>query len=53
VALGLSYHQIDDYLEGLDVAPDVAERIESIYRATRHKRALPVTPDDDWWHSNT
>jgi NAD+ synthase len=52
VALGLSYHQIDDYLEGLDVAPDVAAKIESIYRATRHKRALPVTPHDDWWHSN-
>jgi len=48
-ALGLSYHQIDDYLEGADVAPDVAARIESIYQATRHKRALPVTPLDDWW----
>ena len=37
----------------VDVAPDVAAKIESIYRATRHKRALPVTPLDDWWHSNT
>jgi NAD+ synthase len=53
VALGLSYHQIDDYLEGVDVAPDVATKIESIYRATRHKRALPVTPLDDWWSANT
>jgi len=49
VALGLTYHQIDDYLEGAEVAPDVAAKIESIYRATRHKRALPVTPHDDWW----
>ncbi|MFI7602202.1 ammonia-dependent NAD(+) synthetase [Actinoplanes sp. NPDC049681] len=49
VALGLSYDQIDDYLEGADVAPGVAERIESVYRATRHKRALPVTPLDSWW----
>jgi NAD+ synthase len=48
-ALGVSYQQIDDYLEGVDVAPEVAARIESLYRATRHKRALPVTPFDDWW----
>jgi len=50
VALGLSYQQIDDYLEGADVTPEVAARVESIYRATRHKRALPVTPFDTWWH---
>src|ERR1044071_875675 len=31
VARGLSYHQIDDYLEGADVAPEVADRVESIY----------------------
>ena len=49
VALGVTYEQIDDYLEGADVAPAVAEKIESAYRATRHKRALPVTPLDDWW----
>ncbi|HEX5198694.1 MAG TPA: ammonia-dependent NAD(+) synthetase [Actinoplanes sp.] len=49
VALGLTYHQIDDYLEGADVAPEVAAKVESVFRATRHKRALPVTPLDDWW----
>ena len=49
VALGVSYQQIDDYLEGADVAPEVAARIESLHRATRHKRALPVTPLDSWW----
>ncbi|MET7300569.1 ammonia-dependent NAD(+) synthetase [Embleya sp. NPDC005575] len=49
VALGLTYTQIDDYLEGLDVTPEVAERLESIHRATRHKRTVPVTPLDDWW----
>jgi NAD+ synthase len=49
VALGVSYQQIDDYLEGVDVAPDVAARIESLHRATRHKRALPATPLDSWW----
>jgi len=49
VALGLTYQQIDDYLEGADVPPEVAARIESTYAATRHKRALPVTPLDSWW----
>ncbi|MFI1380053.1 ammonia-dependent NAD(+) synthetase [Embleya sp. NPDC020886] len=49
VALGLTYSQIDDYLEGLDVAPEVAAKLESIHRATRHKRTVPVTPLDDWW----
>jgi NAD+ synthase len=51
VALGLTYAQIDDYLEGADVAPEVSERLESIYRATRHKRTVPVTPLDDWWRN--
>ena len=49
VALGLTYAQIDDYLEGADVAPEVAARIESTFLATRHKRTVPVTPLDDWW----
>ena len=49
VALGLTYTQIDDYLEGADVTPDVAAKLESGYFATRHKRAVPVTPLDDWW----
>ncbi|WEK62173.1 MAG: ammonia-dependent NAD(+) synthetase [Candidatus Microbacterium colombiense] len=47
--LGLTYEQIDDFLEGREVAPDVAGRIEAKYLATRHKRHLPVTPDDSWW----
>ncbi|MEU5714584.1 ammonia-dependent NAD(+) synthetase [Streptomyces sp. NPDC020403] len=51
VALGLTYAEIDDYLEGTDVAPDLAARVESVHRATRHKRAVPVSPLDDWWRS--
>ncbi|WP_336646631.1 ammonia-dependent NAD(+) synthetase [Microbacterium sp. USHLN186] len=47
--LGLTYEQIDDYLEGREVAPEVAALIEQKYRASRHKRHLPVTPTDDWW----
>jgi NAD+ synthase len=49
--LGLSYTQIDDYLEGGELPDDVAAAIEARYRATRHKRAVPVTPFDDWWRS--
>lgn len=49
VALGLKYSQIDDYLEGADVSPELAAKVESVYLATRHKRAVPVTPLDDWW----
>jgi NAD+ synthase len=49
VALGLTYAQIDDYLEGAGVPPEVAAKVEAVHRATRHKRAVPVTPLDDWW----
>ncbi|MEV4708796.1 ammonia-dependent NAD(+) synthetase [Actinoplanes sp. NPDC049316] len=49
VALGVSYEQIDDYLEGIEVAPEAAARIEAAFLATRHKRTVPVTPHDSWW----
>jgi NAD+ synthase len=51
VALGLTYAQLDDYLEGAEVAPEVAAKVESVFLATRHKRTVPVTPLDDWWRS--
>ena len=47
--LGLSYTQIDDYLEGKDVEPEVADAIQLRYISTQHKRTVPVTPFDDWW----
>ncbi|MBX3193916.1 MAG: ammonia-dependent NAD(+) synthetase [Microbacteriaceae bacterium] len=50
--LGLSYQQIDDFLEGREVDAGVAERIESRYRATEHKRRTPVTPFETWWREN-
>ena len=37
-ALGLSYDQIDDFLEGKEVAPAVSEKLIYIYNATQHKR---------------
>lgn len=49
VALGLTYAQIDDYLEGKDVTDEVASKLETMFRNTRHKRAEPVTPLDTWW----
>lgn len=50
-ALGVTYAQIDDYLEGKDVPDDVSTKLETMFTATRHKRAVPVTPFDDWWKS--
>ncbi|MEU7628806.1 ammonia-dependent NAD(+) synthetase [Nocardia sp. NPDC049220] len=50
-ALGLRYSEIDDYLEGEDVTPELAAKLESIFRNTRHKRTVPVTPLDSWWRS--
>lgn len=47
--LGIAYEHIDAYLEGQAVEAEVAERIEQKYRATEHKRRLPVAPDDAWW----
>ena len=42
--LGLSYDEIDDFLEGLDVAPEVHDTIVAWHCRTAHKRALPVAP---------
>lgn len=43
-ALGVSYDQIDDFLEGEPVDAVAAEAIIRRYRLTEHKRALPVAP---------
>lgn len=48
--LGLSYSDIDDFLEGKDVAADVALAIEARYLATEHKRRVPTSMFDEWWH---
>lgn len=49
VALGVSYQQIDDYLEGKILPEDVRQTIEHWYLKTEHKRHLPVTVFDDFW----
>ena len=43
-ALGLTYDEIDDFLEGRTVADDVADRLVARYRATEHKRSSPAAP---------
>lgn len=49
VALGVSYRDIDDYLEGKAVSDQAAETIERWYRRSAHKRHLPITVFDDFW----
>ena len=49
--LGMSYDDIDAYLEGREIDEAVAERLEAQYLRTRHKRTTPVTILDDWWRS--
>lgn len=49
--LGLRYDDIDDFVEGRVVPDDVAERIETIWLRTRHKRTVPVGVADTWWRS--
>ena len=38
VALGVTYEQIDDFLEGKEVSSSVEKRLIEIYQATQHKR---------------
>ena len=47
--LGLTYEQIDDYLEGEQVDEVVSNAIETRYINTMHKRMVPVSMFDEWW----
>lgn len=49
VALGVSYDDIDDYLEGKSIDEQAAETIENWYVKSQHKRHLPVTVFDTFW----
>ena len=45
-ALGISYQQIDDFLENRDIDKSVEEKLCAIYLATQHKRqAIPTIYD--------
>jgi NAD+ synthase len=41
-AYGVTYDQIDDFLEGKQIEAAAEARILQFYTATAHKRALPV-----------
>ncbi|QKW30861.1 ammonia-dependent NAD(+) synthetase [Streptomyces seoulensis] len=43
-ALGVTYDDIDDFLEGKPVAEAAFEAIVRRYRLTEHKRQLPIAP---------
>lgn len=49
VALGVTYDQIDDYLEGKEVPADAAAKIENWFIKTEHKRHMAITIFDDFW----
>lgn len=49
--LGLTYEQIDDYLEGREVSEAAAQVIEKRFVNSRHKRAVPATYWDKWWRA--
>ncbi|MBM7094319.1 ammonia-dependent NAD(+) synthetase [Bacillus sp. H-16] len=48
-ALGITYEEIDDYLEGREISAASKENLENRYNMTEHKRQLPVTVFDKWW----
>jgi NAD+ synthase len=48
-ALGVTYENIDDYLEGKVLDEGTARIIEGWYLKTEHKRRPPITVFDDFW----
>ncbi|MCM3003037.1 ammonia-dependent NAD(+) synthetase [Priestia koreensis] len=48
-ALGVTYDQIDEYLEGKDVGEEASKTIEGHYLKSQHKRHMPITVFDDFW----
>ncbi|MEC1377284.1 ammonia-dependent NAD(+) synthetase [Heyndrickxia oleronia] len=48
-ALGVTYEEIDDYLEGKEVSEQAKKTIENLYAKSEHKRHLPITVFDDFW----
>ncbi|MCF6515625.1 ammonia-dependent NAD(+) synthetase [Lactobacillus sp. S2-2] len=48
-ALGVTYDEIDDFLEGNVIDEKAATIIEKWYLKTEHKRKSPITVFDDFW----
>jgi NAD+ synthase len=49
VALGVTYEEIDDFLEGKEVNESSKAKIEGWYTKSEHKRQPPINVFDDWW----
>lgn len=49
VALGVTYEQIDDYLEGKNIGDAAREVLEGHYKRSMHKRHMPITVFDEFW----
>ncbi|MHA6260157.1 ammonia-dependent NAD(+) synthetase [Sporosarcina sp. CAU 1771] len=48
-ALGITYDQIDDYLEGKTIVEDARKKLEDYYFKAQHKRHMPITTFDTFW----
>jgi NAD+ synthase len=48
-ALGVTYEEIDDYLEGKEISASSKEKIEKRFIQTMHKRNPPASVHDTWW----
>ena len=48
-ALGVTYNEVDDYLEGREVSDAAAEQIEKLWKKSEHTRHLPVPIFDDFY----
>ena len=49
LALGVTYEEIDDYLEGKSVSEEAQKTIEGHYLRSQHKRHMPITVFDEFW----
>ena len=49
VALGVSYDEIDDYLDGKEIPEAARKKLEEYYCRSQHKRHMPITIFDDFW----
>ena len=49
VALGVTYNEIDDYLEGKQISQEAQATIEKWWHKGQHKRHLPITVFDTFW----
>lgn len=47
--LGITYDQLDGFLEGEAVSSEIEKKIIQRYNTTEHKRRQPVAPSDQWW----